>query len=207
MEHEDKSYRTSLRRIRRDLKYQTCDELIGDEVLIESRKSFAAEVKDAIREKMPYVSELRSGGFFGMYTFLDLTFDLAPQPDCKKAKLRLLQDYGYLPTTREEALAAAEPHWNPMNNGVLFVLEEELDLDRLVLRLFLEPKNPRLRRPETKEPDWEAMIDAVQREKFRIAVYKEIEQLLDASFPIQYLITDACITNAAGIWLFKHFHM
>lgn len=203
MAHEDKSYLASLRRLRRELKYESRSDLIGSEVLIQGYNSVSTDVRAGLIDRVPNIAELNKGGFTGKYTFLDLTFDLEPQPtECRTAKLRLLQEFGYLPKSRQEALEAG-PDLDPMNNGTLFVLEEDLDLKKFFLRLYLEPVNENLKNPKRSSFS-RRKPTSKQRLK---AILEDIDNALTPSFPIPYGVTDAAITNAGSIWLFKHFWM
>lgn len=198
MSHENNSYRASLRRIRRELRYECRDELIGAEIVVTNTNSVAADVSRVLQRSIPNIGELIEGSFQDKYTFLDLTFLLDPQPtESLRAKLRILQEFGYLPMTKDEGLEALPAGADPMNNGALFLLEEDLDLSRVVLRLYLEPtESARRIHGNSRLTPREQQLEA-----------QKVLPVKERKFPIRFRVVDAALTNAESIWLFKHFYL
>ncbi len=198
MAHEDKTYFASLRRIRRELVYESREDLIGAEICINGPDSISVDVNSTLRPNMPELAALIEGAFFDKYVFLDLTFavDFAPRT-WARANLRLLQEYGYLPKDREEAIDCLPYGEDPMNNGSLFLLEEDLDKKRIVLRLFLQPTIL------SRRIHGNSRLTAAERN----ARAREAIPLKERKFPIVFRIQDAALTNADSIWLFKHFYL
>jgi len=206
--HEDKSYRASLRRIRLDLKYESREDLIGTEISIDGRAKIKDNITAALRDKIPNIADMVEGGFLGKYTLLDLTFELNPQPEfCPSAHLRLLQEFGFLAKTREEALETNLLGCDPKNNGALYLIEEGLDEEKLFLRLFLDPVHLKLPKPQKTLSGLSGLVERVCRKLLPARRILDGNAFIDSSFPIEYRVTDACITNARAIWLFKHFYM
>jgi hypothetical protein len=173
---------------------------MGRVVRVTSSASFLSEIEAPIRDVLPNIEFKVSGEVTALltivkYGLLDLTFDttggLLDESD--RPRLSILSEFGFVGSA-EENDEVCEFFGN--DPTCLESLREDLKAERTTLRLFLE-----------EEPRRDLAKHMVRLAENGGLTEDFINAFLVSYFPKDFVIADACMTNAPFIWFHKHFWM
>jgi hypothetical protein len=182
-----------VRRVARGLRYRPLSHLLGRVVAVSDldriedaiRLSLGTDLPDGCRLAGPE-PRFREGAV-AKYGILDLRFT-APGDILAGDVLTgvpLLRELGYLPEEQvgPQHRDCDDPTW------CLEMLQEDLDEGQTWLRLFLEGGRPG-------EGAW------IKGPGGHVSL-----RVPEGYLPRAFRVTDACVTNANGVWLWKHFYL
>jgi hypothetical protein len=175
-----------MRRVARSLQYRPLEHLVGRTVLVRDLDAVEEAVRASLGPEFPAACRLDGPelvyrhGAVAKYGILDLRFS-APDGLLVDAAsgVPLLRELGFLPT------AGAEQPLPVCDDPVcLEMLAEEIAVGRVFLNLFLEGGRP-------------------------ASTPAELVQLRipEGYLPRSFRVVDACVTNAASVWLWKRFYL
>ena len=182
-----------VRRVARGLRYRSLGHLLGrvvevsdlDQIEDAIRLSLGTDLPDDCRLSGP---ELRfREGAVAKYGILDLRFTVPGDllAGDVLSGVSLLRELGYLPEepAGPQHPVCDDPAW------CLEMLQDDLDKGLTWLRLFLEGGRPG-------EGAW------VNGPGGQVSL-----RVPEGYLPRAFRVTDACVTNASGVWLWKHFYL
>ena len=176
-----------IKRIARQIRYQSLDSLIDETVSASSIDSIESEIQAFIQQSCPdgtFSGPPRSNlvGTLTKYGILDLEFRMSEfllVPELRTG-IRLLKELGYLP--RPDKISDAEKE---SNRGYLEGLDESIDEDGILLKVFLI------------DPNFQISSDRIL----------QVQDHSRIPFPIEFSVVDACVTNSGYVWINKHFYL
>ena len=188
-----------LKKVARELRYLSLSDIIGSRVIINSIETIQADSLHALAPSLPATAVLEEPeqrfliGSLLKYGLMDLTFAI-PEPSptvIDAAGIPLLKELGFViePEPRPSVRAEGDV-WND-DPTCLAELAEDLNAQRLVIRLFLEL---------SQDAAGLAWLDDS-------AHLFEPFMLPTDYFPRTFTVSDACITNAGFVWFHKHFYL
>jgi hypothetical protein len=181
-----------VRSVAKGLRYRSLQRLIGRTVEVENIDSIEEAVHLALGPDFPAESRLVGPelhfreGAIAKYGILDLRFtaSAAMLTDEVSTGVPLLRQLNYLPDGQAENTC-----WIDHDPTCLEMLQEDICSGQTWLRLFLEGGRP---------GDEARVKDSDGHVSFRVP---------DSYLPRPFRIVDSCVTNAAGVWLWKHFYL
>jgi len=199
-----------LRHVAKGLCYRPLLHLVSQRLHIESVDSVAEFVSSWLRTQVAYRiafkgPEQKYIGFAVVkYGILDLTFSVEPI-DCSRGDLHgipLLKELGFAMDPKDlhdGALDEKDP-------TCLTELQEDIDKNEMVLRLFLEKRPGGLGDPEYFK---QQIISGRLQEVLRAneAGEEAFGRVVRDCFPGDFTVSDACLTNAEFVWFHKHSYL
>jgi hypothetical protein len=191
-----------IRRLARELKYLPLELLWNYPLTIHSIATIEQNIRQELGDIVPAECHLLTTpeimvGTVEKYQFLDLTIQV-PAPlllqSSYESGISLLRQL--FPQNQDDVEANLEEDDELENlnfsRTFLEMLVEDLDTGSTFCRMRIESRSPR-----TFAEQFEA-----QRQNEGI-----IPKLPDDFFPHLFLIRDACLTNAQGVWFYKYFYL
>ena len=199
-----------LRHVAKDLSYRPLLHLVSQRLHIESVDSVAESVSSWLRTQVAYRiafkgPEQKYIGFAVVkYGILDLTFSVEPI-DCSRGDLHgipLLKELGFATDPRDLPDGAVDEK----DPTCLTELQEDIDKNEMVLRLFLEKRPGGLGDPEYLK---QQVVSGRLQEILRAneAGEEAFERVVQDCFPGDFTVSDACLTNAEFVWFHKHSYL
>lgn len=174
------------RKTKRELRYRQLDEVFGEKVEITSPATAAAELKEFLEKKLPWlkgqVQNDLSRQQLMKYGMMDLTIKLTNKPECPPASLVDFRSLGFM-----EAEQIKVEGGGGLRSFVSPILEEVLEdttRDIYFVRAYL-----------VGSADYGAIPSRTKIDEMQ---FRE-------SFPRTLTINDACLTNSDSVWVVKHF--
>jgi hypothetical protein len=180
-----------IKSVARGLRYRSLDHLIGRAIEIHDLDQIEDAVRFGLGPDMP--EDCRLAGperhtrevAVAKYGILDLRFTAPGNLLTGEARtgVRLLRELGYLPKHQDPQQRVGDYMM------CLTMLQENLTEGRTYFRLFLKDGRPRD----------EAIVNGPDGDiSLRVP---------DSYLPQAFRIIDACVSNAASVWLWKHFYL
>lgn len=177
------------RQTHRQLLYRELDEVFGEVIEISSPSLAAAEVKERMHEKLPWLKGLvqndNSRAQLMKYSMLDITMRLTDCPALPQATRNQFRSLGFLPSIYDRLEEAKD-----MGGAMSPFLEEVLDDTArgiMYARFYLIGSDKDYTNIDTK--------NSFNQIKFR------------ESFPRRMAVVDACLANAESVWVLKHLYL
>lgn len=185
-----------IKKISRELRYRTMNELIGKTIPINDLESVEQDVTSSLGSMLPENSKLIGParkymeGVSAIYGLLDLTYTVPSSllESQYESGISLLKALHFLidsekaeEITREMRELAADTNEDFNDPTCLQNLNEALETKQTFLRLFLQTDHK-----------------AQGRERLGL--------LLPGFFPREFTVKDACVTNSDFVWFHKHFY-
>jgi hypothetical protein len=174
-----------VRRVARGLRYRPLGQLVGRTVLVRDLDAIEEAVRVGLGDEFPVACRLDGPelvyrhGAVAKYGILDLRFSVLTDLLVGAASgVPLLRELGFLPGESEQPLPVCD---DPV---CLEMLAEEVAAGHVFVNLFLEGGRP------------EAAPGGSER--LRVP---------EGYLPRSFRVVDACVTNAASVWLWKHFYL
>lgn len=174
-----------LRRLRRSLIYGTVDSVLNRSVRVSSYETAVDDVLAEARAGVPLTSavhdEVESSDLVVIqkYGILDFTYRVTlAELGLSPAGLGVLRSLGLVD--------ASDPNPPDWDHAILAELADEAEAGALYLKVFLRT------------------VDELPPH----AVLRRLEEGLPPQFwPHDFVVEDACVTNAKGVWLAKHVYL
>lgn len=186
-----------IRRIARELRYRSLDELINRELTINQLDSVEKDISAALSDVLPqgckYVETERQflEGAMVKYGIIDVTF-AAPERllnSRDEGGISLLKDLGCIDEVDKEDHADS-PELFGSDLSCLELLVEGLEKKSTLIKLFLSA--------EKQSTDWPELLLRIRDGSLSVP-----EGYLPRSFQVE----DACITNSDFAWFKKHLYL
>lgn len=177
------------RQTHRQLLYRELNEVLGEIIEISSPSLAAAEVKERMHEKLPWLKGLVQNDIsraqLMKYGMLDITMRLTDCPEIPQATRNQFRSLGFLPSIYDRLEETKD-----MGGAMSPFLEEVLDDTArgiMYARFYLIGSDSDYTNIDTKN-------------KFSQMKFRE-------SFPRRMTVVDACLSNAESVWCLKHLYL
>jgi hypothetical protein len=177
-----------VRGVAKGLRYRALKHLVGRAVEVRDLDGVEEAVRLALGPDLPDGCRLAGEphgreGTVAKYGILHLRFSAPDHVLAGEARtgVQLLRELGYLPAEEARGRVCDDP-------TCLELLREDLDERRTWLMLLLEGGRPGV----------EARVEGAGRVSFRVP---------EGYLPRPFVVADACVTNASGVWLWKHLYL
>jgi hypothetical protein len=186
-----------IRRIARDLRYRSLDELINRAVTINQLDSVEKDISAALSDMLPqgckYVEAERQflEGAMVKYGIIDVTF-AAPERMLNsrdEGGISLLKDLGFIDEVDKEDHADSSELF-VSDLSCLELLAEGLEKRCTLIKLILLS--------EGQDTDWSELLKRIEGGSLRIP---------EGYLPRLFQVEDACITNSDFAWFKKHLYL
>ncbi len=173
------------RQTHRQLLYRQLNEVFGEVIEISSPSLAAAEVRERMQEKLPWLKGLvqndNSRTQLMKYGSLDIAMRLTDCPSVPQATLNEFRSLGFLPSIydRLEEEKGMGADMSPFAREVL----EETAKNVMYARFYLIGRETDFTNPD---------FNSFNQMKFR------------ESFPRRMTVSDACLANAKSVWCLKY---
>lgn len=191
------------------LKYSELNELIGQVVTIQTEASLESDLHAQLRPSIPYLGSIKNFDYGSLADF----------PGYAHGPWRAWAKYWLLDLKFDVDPAVLHPPGDAIDEQWIFNLFCEIASDdELGPQLLGDPSHKR---------DFDELKKAVANNRWYVLLFltdinegpytresidkriklSETMEALESYFPLQFKVTDACLTNTSKAWMSKHFYM
>lgn len=191
-----------VREVSRDIRCRALPELVDRSVVLHKEETIVSDVEGCVQRLMPDVQfscNESKGVLFPLlkYGFLDLTWEIG-SVDWRTADVggtSLLRELGFLISPKELLDQSDLLMGQDDDPTCLEELRDDITRRKSFLRVFL-----------LEQPQRDLAESMIRLAEAGGMTEEFASGFLSGYFPKEYVIVDACLTNAPFIWFHKHFY-